>query len=88
MKINDQFVLREISGSFIVVPTGDRLVDLNGMITLNETGAFLWNLLLADTTKETLADAMTKEFDIDGETAEADIQEFIESLKSIGALSE
>jgi hypothetical protein len=39
MKIKKDFMLREIVGTWIVVPLGERVVDFNGMVTLNETGA-------------------------------------------------
>ncbi|MBE7020287.1 MAG: PqqD family protein [Ruminococcaceae bacterium] len=88
MKIKDCFVLSEIGGSYIVVPTGSETVDLNGMITLNETGHFMWNILLEDTDKDKLIEAFMKEYDVDRETVSQDIDEFIEKLKSIGAICE
>ena len=47
MKIREGFILKEIAGSYVVVPVGDDLVDFSLMITINETGAFLWNCLSA-----------------------------------------
>ena len=88
MKIKDSYVLSEIGDSFIVVPTGADTVDLNGMITLNETGAFLWEKLKEDKTREELADEILKEYNIDRETVLSDIDEFAEKLRSIGALCE
>ena len=41
MKIKDGYMVREVAGSQIVVPVGERTVDFNGIITLNETAAFL-----------------------------------------------
>ena len=41
MKIKEGFLLRQVSGQVVVLPTGNEL-DLNMMITLNDTGAFLW----------------------------------------------
>lgn len=88
MKIKDTFLMKEIAGNFVVVPTGNELVNLNGMITLNDSGAVLWGFLENDTTKEAVIDGMLKEFDIDRETAEADIDEFLDLLRKIGALDE
>ena len=88
MKIKDTFLMKEIAGNFVVVPTGNELVNLNGMITLNDSGAVLWGFLENDTTKEAVIDGMLKEFDIDKETAEADIDEFLDLLRKIGALDE
>ena len=88
MKIKDTFLMKEIAGNYVVVPTGNELVNLNGMITLNDSGAILWRLLENDTDKESVIAGMLKEFDIDRETAEADIDEFIDLLRKIGALDE
>ena len=88
MKVKDSFVLSEIGGSYIVISTGDETVDLNGMITLNETGYYMWNKLTEDITKEQLIEEFLKEYDVDKETVSTDIDEFIEKLNSIGALCE
>ena len=42
MKIKEGFILRNVAGSFVVVPVGDATIDFNGMMNLNETGAFLF----------------------------------------------
>lgn len=42
MKINDGFSLRKVADSYVIIPVGDNLVDFSAMITINETGAFLW----------------------------------------------
>ena len=88
MKINNNFVMKEIAGSYMVVPVGSELIDLNAMITLNESGAFLWNRLLSDATEYELIEAMLKEYDVDMKTATEDIREFLENLRKIGALDE
>ena len=45
MNVNLDFVLREIAGETLLVPAGKTALDLNGMLTLNETGAALWRML-------------------------------------------
>ena len=39
MNVKLDFVLREIAGETLLVPAGKTALDLNGMLTLNETGA-------------------------------------------------
>ena len=80
MKIKEGFVLREIAGDTVVLPGGD--MDLNAMITLNETGAFLWKLLETETTVEELASAIVKEYNTDEETAKTAVEGFVEKLRS------
>ena len=45
MKIKDCFVLQQIHDEYLVVPIGEEMDRLNGVIKLSETGAFLWELL-------------------------------------------
>ena len=45
MKIKDGFVLEEVGGAYLAVAVGDRAGSFNGMVRLNGTGAFLWNLM-------------------------------------------
>lgn len=86
MKLKSGFMLREISDTYIVVPVGERRVNFNGMITLNESGALLWKQLDSgkDMTQNKLAEALTNEYEIDMQTAEVDVGEFIETLKASG----
>ena len=88
MKINNNFIMKEVAGTNMVVPVGNELIDLNAMITLNESGAFLWKLLVNDSTEYELVEAMLKEYDTDMKTATEDIREFIDNLRKIGALDE
>lgn len=86
MKIKDGYLAREVAGSKIVVPVGERTVDFNGIITLNETAGFLWDRLAAGAEKAELLTAMLAEYDIDEATASADIDAFITKLKDADLL--
>lgn len=81
MKIKDGFMLRKVGGQNVVVAIGKASLDFNGIIRLNDTGKFLWEQLKSDITEEQLISAMLDEYDIDRETAEKDIAEFIVRLK-------
>jgi len=82
MKLKSDFMLREIAGTWLVVPLGNRVVDFNGLITLSETGAFLWKLLQdGKEDKEALVAALLEEYDVDRETAEADVTDFLDQLE-------
>lgn len=81
MKIKSGYIMREVSDNYVVVPTGQATVDFNGIITLNETGAFLWKQLVEEKTLDQLAENFMKEYDVDEATAKKDIMEFVEKLK-------
>ena len=83
MKIKNGYTLRGIADSFIVVPTeGD--ITLDGIITLNESGAFLFNVMQEDVTKERMLEKMLAEYKIDATTAQKDIDIFLERLSKTG----
>lgn len=88
MKINNEFVLREIAGDYIIIPTGKMALDFNGMITMNEVGVFLWKKLQEEVTFEELLKAVLDEYDVEEEVAKADIQEFLDKLVQGGILKE
>lgn len=86
MKIDKDFVLREIAGDYIIVPTGNTALTFNGLITVNEVGAFLWELLQKDITEKEMVEAVLAEYDVDENTARTDIREYVEKLEKNGIL--
>ena len=72
MKRNTDFMLRDIAGEVILVPTGAATQQFNGMITLNEVAAFIWKNLDESKSKEELVDKIMDEFEVDEETARTD----------------
>ncbi len=85
MKLKDGFIMRQVAGETIVIPSGDQM-DLNKMITLNGTGAFLWKLLETETTQEKLVEALLGEYNVDAQTAESCVAEFVKKLDGYGFL--
>ena len=82
MKIKEGFVLRNICGGYVVIAVGKQTLDFQGIIKLNETGAFLWEKLQQDCTAEELLAAMQAEYAVDEATAREDIRAFIDSLQA------
>ena len=85
MKLNPNFVLRQVADTWVVLPLGEATVNFNGMLTLNESGALLWKALENGTDP---VDALTAEYDVSRQLAAADVEEFLESLRKIGCLEE
>ncbi len=80
MKLKDGFILREVAGQTVVLPFGDDL-DPNMMITLNEVGKFIWQLLDSDTDEAAIVSEILKEYDVDKATAETAVSNFIQKLR-------
>lgn len=87
MHIVPGFILREIAGETVVIPTGEAARRLSGVITLNECGRFLFELLRSEQTKDSLVDALLDEYEIDRDTASRDVDAFVEKLSEYGFLN-
>ena len=84
MNVKLDFVLREIAGETLLVPAGKTALDLNGMLTLNETGAALWRMLPA-ADAEALTQGLLQEFEgAPAEQVRADVEEFLARLRELG----
>lgn len=85
LKIKDTFLIKTVAGRTIVVPVGSAALDFNAVVSLNETGAFLFTQLQkADMTESELADALCAEYDVTREIAEKDISAFIKKIEEAG----
>ena len=84
MKIKENFLLRQVADTWVVMPIGQEMLDFNGMLTLNETGAFLWQKLQEGADLEGLVAAITGEYNVSPEEARRDAKEFCDKLVSAG----
>ena len=86
MKIKKDFILRKVADAYVVVPVGKLTLDFNGIINLNETGAFLFELLQEGAEKEDLLRKMLEEYDVTPEKAAADIDVFLKKAEEADVL--
>lgn len=84
MKIKSGFILQDVAGDTVVLPTDG---EMNMMITLNDTGRFLWERMETETTQQALVDALLAEYDVDAATAAACVEKFTAELKKNGLLA-
>ena len=82
LKLDKEYVLRQIEDDYIIVPVGKAALSFNGMITVNETGAFLWEQLLKGTDRKGLLRTVVETYEVTPEIAERDIDEFLDVLYS------
>ena len=82
MKINPNYVVRNLLGETIIIPTGEVAQYFNGMISTNEVAGFIWENLEVCKNQEELLEKILGEFDVDEETAEKDMKEFLKALQN------
>lgn len=87
MRVEKEFVLREIAGDYIIIPTGKTVLEFNGLVTVNEVGVSLWKMLQEEVTFEELVAGILEEYDVEEVVAAEDIREFLDKLIDSGILA-
>ena len=88
MKIRSGYVLRQVMDVYVVMGIGSGAYEPNRVMSVNETGAFLWRLLEKGANKEELTDSLTKEYDVEIRTAAADVDAFLNQLREKALIEE
>ena len=88
MKIKSGFVLEKVGTGYLAVAVGERAGDFSGLVRMNSTGAFLWELLSeSDMTREELLEKVLSEYEgVTSEQALADITAFETKLRENGII--
>jgi Coenzyme PQQ synthesis protein D (PqqD) len=73
-------VTRKTGNEYVLVPVTNNIADMNSVYTLNETGAFIWEHIDGKRNVEEIINTLTKEYDIDNESASKDVFSFIENM--------
>ena len=84
MKIKKQVILRRVAGEHMLIPVGETVFEYNGIFMLTESGKFLWENISNGAEESDLTNLLMQEYGIDSDTATADVNEFIEMLKTFG----
>ena len=79
-------ILREIAGEHLLIPVGRTALQVKGMVTLSESGLLLWNRLQSDCTEEDLIQVLLSEYEVDRDTAGADVKAFLKRMNDVGLL--
>lgn len=86
MKLKHEFVMRQVAGETLLVPVGRATLSLNGMLVLNGSGQFLWERIPEAEGEAELTEALLEEYEVDRQTAEQDVREFLDSLRKLDIL--
>lgn len=89
MKINENFVLKSIAGEAVVMPVGEAVNKINGMIKLNPTAEIMWKALETESTIEDVISVVRANCqNINEDAIIEDIVAFTEKLRNLGILEE
>ncbi len=87
LKVKEGFVLRTVAKQHVVVPTGEDSVNFNGVITLNDSGKALFEMLKEGTDEASLIKKLTDTYDVDPARAKDDVDAFLTTLKEKNVLT-
>ncbi|MDD6658978.1 MAG: PqqD family protein [Eubacteriales bacterium] len=88
MKLKNGIVTNSIDGESFAIATGEAAKKFNGLIKNNATAAFIFELLKEEQSEESIVKAMTDKYDVDENTARADVNELLNLLKSKNLIEE
>ena len=88
MKLQGEFVVRQIMEHTVAVPVGQIALQFNGMIVLNSVSKVIWSCLEQETNVEQIVTAVTDAFEVSSQEAREDILEFLDKLRKLQLLEE
>lgn len=88
MKLKYNFLIREVAGNKVAVAVGKDHTAFCGMINLNETAAFLFELLKTNITENDLVLRLMENYEVDEKTANAAVTAFVAQLRDNGMIEE
>ena len=75
-------VTRKTGSEYVLVPVANNIADMNSVYTLNESGAFIWELIDGKRNIGEIINTLTEEYDIDHASAAKDVFSFIEDMSN------
>ncbi len=84
MKIKSGYMLRKICNEAVVIAIGS--TDFNGMLKLNDTGAYLWEQMQGEFNTDTVKNALLQKYEISESEAEQGANDFIKTLSDVGVI--
>ena len=88
MKIKEEYVLQNIVDKWVVIDTNGKSLNFNKILSLNDSGKFLWEKLENGADTDYLVKSLMDSFDVDKQLAQKDVEKFVSELKELGCLED
>lgn len=82
-QLKARFVSRKVGNELVLVPLVSNVAQMDTLFNLNETAGFLWENLEENSSVEKLKNLLLKNFEVDEETAEKDVKDFLERIEKL-----
>lgn len=87
MKINCEFILRQVADEYLLIPVGETALSVKGLIGLSESGHLLYQKLRDGCSREELVKALLAEYDVEEATAAEDVDAFLKQMCDLGIMT-
>jgi RIO-like serine/threonine protein kinase len=88
MKIKEGFELRKFGGKWLTVTVDEAADDNNVLVTLNETGAFVWKILRNESEYSYIVSKVVENYEVNEATAKKDLDNFLRICRENGIVDE
>lgn len=86
MKVKPGFILRKVGKQYVVVATGAASKSFHGMIRLDETGAWAFELLQKGITEQALFSALVERYAANEAQLHTELKAYLDKLKEADVL--
>lgn len=87
MKRNNTYKMNSVCGEKFIMAEGIENIDVNNLIAMNETAAFLWDAMGDEEfTVEGLVEKITAEYEVSADEAKTNLEDFITLMKEQGCI--
>lgn len=88
MKIKEGFILKDVAGSKIVIATGNQRLNFSGIITFNDVGAEVFNMLNGTNSVEEIVAKISNDYNAPCEVVKSDVEKLIEKMRKHNLIEE
>ncbi len=88
LKAREDLILRNLAGEYVLMPRGEAIKSFHGTVVMNELSAFVWKQLSAPMDRDALLEAILQEYDVDRETAAADLDGLLARFRELGIVED
>ena len=88
MKLKIDFIVKQVADKSVAIAVDGSKIGFDGMLTMNDSAAFIFECLKEDTSYEEIVKNFLEEYDATREQAEKTVSDFIEKLKEASLIEE
>lgn len=88
MKLKEGFILHTVENESMAIASGEVAESFNGIVRINSTATYIFELLQNETTEDAIVAAMCERYDADPECIKKDVHNLIEQFRNAGFLHE